>query len=228
MFVSVDDPYDTISPYHDWTVTRTAAQVATGLKYVGTVTALTVDAYPSGRVKTVTADGTGGTVVFTGATARTRLGLRSTWFAVGGPPPRVAAASQQAGNPITLKAKVDGARVDLHGLALPGTATLQAPASGSWRDVSTHAVGPDGALAFRRPFGEAARYRVSQGEVRSNEVAVQRATPATVTASPCRTFLPFSGLVISELTTISVIGVLASVSWLTKRSMIGNFPFGIR
>lgn len=176
VFVSVDDPYDTISPYHDWTVTKTAAQVATGLKYAGSVTALAVDAYPSGRVKAVTADGTGGTVVYTGATARTRLGLRSTWFAVGGPPPRVAAASQQAGNPITLKAKVDGARVDLHGLALPGTATLQAPDGGSWRDLSTHAVGPDGALAFRRPFGEAARYRVSQGEVRSNEVAVQRAT----------------------------------------------------
>ena len=35
-------------------------------------------------------------------------------------------------------------------------------------------------------------------------------------------------LVISELTTISVIGVLASVSWLMKRSTSGNLPRGMR
>ena len=176
VFVSVDDPFDTISPYHDWTVTKTAAQVATGLTYLGTVTALSVDAYPSGRVRTVTADGSAGSVTYSGATVRSRLGLRSTWFAIGGPPPRVVAATQRVGDTLTLNARVDGARVDLHGSALPGTATLQAPDSGSWHDLSTHAVGPDGAVAFRRPFGESARYRVAQGEVRSNEVAVQRAT----------------------------------------------------
>jgi hypothetical protein len=37
-----------------------------------------------------------------------------------------------------------------------------------------------------------------------------------------RHLLSVDELVISELTTISVIGVLASVSWLTKRSISGN------
>ena len=175
VFVSVDDPYDTISPYHDWTVSKTAGQVASGLKYLGTVSELSVDAYPSGRVRTVTAAGSAGTVTYSGATVRSRLGLRSTWFAVGGPPPAVA-PPLAVGNPITLNARLDGARVDLRGSALPGTATLQVPGDGSWRDLSTHAVGPDGALSFRRPFGEAARYRVAQGEIRSNVVAVQRST----------------------------------------------------
>ena len=176
VFVSVDDPYDTISPYHDWMVSKTAAQVASGLKYLGTVTDVSVDAFPSGRVRTVTADGSGGTVTYSGATVRSRLGLRSSWFAVGGPPPPAAAAPRALGSPIILNARLDGARVDLRGSALPGTATLQVPGGESWRDLSTHAVGPDGAISFRRPFGESARYRVAQGEVRSNVVAVQRAT----------------------------------------------------
>ena len=40
--------------------------------------------------------------------------------------------------------------------------------------------------------------------------------------------MPLETLVMIELTTISVIGVLTSVSWEMKRSTTGNFPRGMR
>ena len=176
VFVAVDDPYDTISPYHDWTVTKTATQVADGLGYSGTVTDIAVKAFPTGRVQTVEVNGSAGQASFPASSFRTALGLRSTWFAIGGPPPPSPPADLHVAGPVTLHATIVGARVDLKGSAQPGIATLQAFDSGSWSDLATHAVGDDGAIAFRRPFGESARYRIAQGTVRSNEVAVQRGT----------------------------------------------------
>src|SRR5437899_8741051 len=51
--------------------------------------------------------------------------------------------------------------------------------------------------------------------------------PLTVTL-PVFTLAPSRWLVITELTTISVIGVLAAFSWLMKRSRSGNLPTGTR
>ena len=52
--------------------------------------------------------------------------------------------------------------------------------------------------------------------------------PLMSSGRPADTDSPLVMLVISELTTISVIGVLTSVSWVTKRSISGNFPRGMR
>ena len=51
--------------------------------------------------------------------------------------------------------------------------------------------------------------------------------PLTATL-PAFTLSPSRWLVISELTTISVIGVLAAFSWVMKRSRSGNLPTGTR
>ncbi len=56
--VAVDDPYDAASPYHDWTRSLTGAEIAQALGYAGTITAVSVDAYPSGRVRSLVLDGT--------------------------------------------------------------------------------------------------------------------------------------------------------------------------
>ena len=58
--VSVDDPYDTISPYHDWTLSLTDRDLSQKAIYPGLVTGVRVDAFPSGRVRTVTLDGSAG------------------------------------------------------------------------------------------------------------------------------------------------------------------------
>ena len=70
--VSVDDPYDTLSPYHRWgPVAVPAAKVRSGLKVPGEVLDVAVAAGPSGRARTRPTN------------VRFGLGLRSTWFRFG-------------------------------------------------------------------------------------------------------------------------------------------------
>ena len=57
---SVDDPYDTISPYHDWTLSLSDRELSQKAGYPGLVTGVQVDAFPSGRVNTVTLNGSAG------------------------------------------------------------------------------------------------------------------------------------------------------------------------
>ena len=82
---SVEDPFDRGSPYHNWTVTlsdeQAARQLATVLR--GDLLDVQVVAVtPSGRAASVRVTGTLGSVDVPGVTARTLLGLRSSWFAV--------------------------------------------------------------------------------------------------------------------------------------------------
>jgi stage II sporulation protein D len=83
--VSVDDPYDTLSPYHDWSVALTEREVAQKLAELvpGEFADLAVVATtPSGRAATVRITGSAGTRDVPASTVRTRLGLRSTWFTI--------------------------------------------------------------------------------------------------------------------------------------------------
>jgi stage II sporulation protein D len=82
---SVEDPYDGLSPHHDWTVGLTDEEAARRLATVlaGDLVDIAVIARtPSGRAATVRVTGTLGTREVPGTTARTLLGLRSTWFTV--------------------------------------------------------------------------------------------------------------------------------------------------
>ncbi len=167
--VAVDDPYDTISPYHDWTLSLNDRDLSQKAIYPGLVTGVHVDAFPSGRVRTVTFDGSAGPLALSAALVRKRLGLRSTWFTVSpdAPAPKVALV-------ISLHARVSHNRVLLTGSAPPGTATLQGGAASGWRDLVTRPVGDDGALSFRRPVGEASRYRLVAGSLATGPVPVIR------------------------------------------------------
>src|SRR5438093_7565724 len=61
--VSVPDPYDSISPYHDWgPLSFTGAKLAKVLKLPGRITDLQPDLNSSGRIKTLTVVGTKGSV----------------------------------------------------------------------------------------------------------------------------------------------------------------------
>ena len=84
--VSVDDPYDSISPYNRWgpllltaedVVSSLAPQLPTGL------VDLRVARNASGRVSSVTASGAGGTMEIPAGAFQGALGLRSTSFDVG-------------------------------------------------------------------------------------------------------------------------------------------------
>ena len=82
--VSVADPYDSISPHHDWgPFVFTGAKLAKMMKMTGRVVDLQPELNSSGRIKTLNVVGTKSTVAVQGADLRRRLGLRSTWFSVG-------------------------------------------------------------------------------------------------------------------------------------------------
>jgi stage II sporulation protein D len=86
--VSQKDPYDTISPYHNWgPVEVTARTLGKALGVKGRILDATVAHNSSRRVKTVNiASLSRGTVRSTsagGAATQSALGLRSTWFSVG-------------------------------------------------------------------------------------------------------------------------------------------------
>src|SRR5262249_38654850 len=82
--VPVADPYDAVSPYHDWgPIGFDARRVARLLKLPGPVVDLTAQRSDDGRAATVVAsDGAGDTVV-RGTEFRFGLGLRSTWIRIG-------------------------------------------------------------------------------------------------------------------------------------------------
>ena len=177
--VSVDDPYDTISPYHDWTLSLSDRDLSQKAIYPGLVTGLQVDAYPSGRVRTLTLNGSAGPLTLSAALVRKRLGLRSTWFtATPGAP-----VAKSAGT-IALHARVIRNRVLLSGTAPPGIVTLQGAAHVGWRDLATHAVADDGGVAFRRRVGEASRYRLVSASLASAPVPVIRRSGALLRGRP--------------------------------------------
>jgi SpoIID/LytB domain protein len=86
--VSVKDPYDTISPYHNWRpVPVTAQALGSALDVSGRVVDATVARNSSRRVKTLRitslARGTPSTTSIDGSAVQSALALRSTWFSVG-------------------------------------------------------------------------------------------------------------------------------------------------
>jgi stage II sporulation protein D len=177
--VSVDDPYDTISPYHDWTLSLSDRDLSQQAIYPGLVTGIQIAAHPSGRVDTVTFNGSAGPLVLSAALVRKRLGLRSTWFTATPGAPVAKSAAQ-----IALHARVVRNRVLLSGIAPPGTVTLQGAASLGWRDLSTHAVAEDTVVAFRRPVGETSRYRLVSGSLSSAPVPVIRRSGVLLRGRP--------------------------------------------
>jgi stage II sporulation protein D len=86
--VSLKDPYDTISPYHDWgPVPVTGQTLGKALGVKGRIADATVAHNSSRRVKTVKITSLSGATLRTtsvrGTTTQSALGLRSTWFSVG-------------------------------------------------------------------------------------------------------------------------------------------------
>jgi stage II sporulation protein D len=127
---SVRDPYDGISPYHNWgPVPVTATTLGTALGIPGRVLDATVARNSSRRVKTVKvaalSQGEPETTSVSGSTTASALALRSTWFSVGvlslqPPSPNVPVAS--------------GTRVRLSGVVrgVGGVVLQERSLGGSW------------------------------------------------------------------------------------------------
>jgi stage II sporulation protein D len=86
---SVEDPYDTLSPYHRWSVTFTTNDLRRRLRSVspGKLRRLRVSARTlSGRAGTVALTGSRGAASVPASEIEALLGLRSTWFSFRGAP----------------------------------------------------------------------------------------------------------------------------------------------
>ncbi len=85
------DPYDGFAgnPVHSWSRTITPGTLAQAFPGIGEIVAITVTSRSGGgewggRAARVLVRGTRGSASVTGAAVRSRLGLRSDWFAIGG------------------------------------------------------------------------------------------------------------------------------------------------
>ena len=137
---SVRDPYDGISPYHNWgPVAVTAKTLGKSLGVSGRIVDATVARNSSRRVKTVKvtslSHGEQGATSVSGSAATSAFALRSTWFSVGvlslqPPSPNVPVAS--------------GTRVRLTGVArgVRGLVLQARSLGGSWRPLKSIVPAP--------------------------------------------------------------------------------------
>jgi stage II sporulation protein D len=140
--VSVADPYDTISPYHDWgPVPITGKTVVQALKLPGPLTDLKTTRETSGRVATVDLFAQTLDTPVAGAKLRGALGLRSTWFTVG---------LLSLATPVPSLPVVYGSTITLAGVVrgVSGVAFEQRPASTPWQSVSPVTPAFDGTVTL--------------------------------------------------------------------------------
>ena len=170
--VSVPDPYDTLSPYHNWGPLRfSSATIARRFHVPGKVTDFRANVTPSGRVRTITFVGTKGEKTVAGSTVRASLGLRSTWFRFGllslSP-----AGTATYGSPITLLGAARGTpRVYLEARA----------SGGGWKSLGRLKVKNGVVTTTVRPK-LTTDYRLQSGGFRSAVVRVPVAPLVTLVA----------------------------------------------
>src|SRR3954454_14104259 len=133
--VSVLDPYDDLSPYHDWGPTPVTAQsIVKALKLKGPITDATAKLNSSGRAASLNLLTPLEPVTVPATSLRTAAGLRSTWFTFGvmsltGP---ATSAPVTYGSPATLGGAGPGGR---------GGPLEQKPLGGQWQPVTTVGAG---------------------------------------------------------------------------------------
>jgi stage II sporulation protein D len=171
--VSVPDPYDSISPHHDWgPLTYTGAKLAKLLKLPGSVLDIQPELNASGRVKTANVVGTKTTAPLEGSDLRRKLGLRSTWFSVGvlsltAPP----------------QAVIYGNRARLNGVARGVTqAVLQQRTGTDWQAVSSVKSDDTGAVSVVVKPTITTQYRLASGTVAAAAVRVPVASLVRLSA----------------------------------------------
>jgi stage II sporulation protein D len=174
--VSVADPYDTLSPYHDWgPVLFDAKAVAKQLKLTEPIADVSVATGASGRVKSFVASAADDTqVTLTGNQIRNALGLRSSWFTPALLQLSPAARTITYGGALSLRGAARGAS----GLSLEAK-----PAGGAWSDAGPLPVNPDGTFALVVKPQVATQYRLAWGDARAclAKIAVAARISAVVT-----------------------------------------------
>ncbi|MGH2970713.1 MAG: SpoIID/LytB domain-containing protein [Gaiellaceae bacterium] len=145
--VSVPDPFDVLSPYHNWgPVPISAKTFANALKVKGSILDLQTTTDPAGRVSRVSvitlpslSVGSTSAQSFGGGTVSGALGLRSTWFSV---------SMMSLQQPAPVAPVPFGSSVTLTGLVrgIAGVSLEQRAFGGSWSLVGPVTPAVDGSL----------------------------------------------------------------------------------
>ena len=164
--VAVADPYDSISPYHDWgPFSFTGAALAKAFRVPGGVTDVQTTLNGSGRVSTLSLLGPQGQVDVPGGTVRTKLKLRSTWFDVG-----VLSLSR----PLPVAPVEFGGAIQLSGVArgITGVTLEQRPADSTWQAVAAVVPAADGTVAIPAKPTVTTDYRLATTAVAAAPVRI--------------------------------------------------------
>jgi SpoIID/LytB domain protein len=165
--VSVPDPYDTLSPYHDWgPFAFPASRLTKTFRVQGDLVDVRTTRNKSGRADLVTAAGTEGEVTLSAPDVRRELGLRSTWFEFG----ILALARRTSTAPV-----VYGSQLALAGVArgLPAVALEERlPGASAWAPVGSLKPAKDGAFTVGVKPSVTTRYRLVSGTVASAPLRV--------------------------------------------------------
>jgi len=151
--VSVNDPYDTASPYHNWgPVTFSSQQLAKRLHVSGPISDLATKRNKSKRVATVTISGAGTkTWQTTGDSVKLALGLRSNWFTA------TVLALQYPRNAV-----VAGSKLRINGRARNATSpALEMRTSGVWQKVRSVSPNSSGLIKLTLKPSATAYYRLA-------------------------------------------------------------------
>jgi stage II sporulation protein D len=172
--VSVRDPYDSISPYHNWgPVPVTGKTLGSAVGVVGRVVDASVKRNTSRRVKslkiTSTSRGSQLTATAGGGAIASALGLRSAWFSVG-----VLSLRPPSHNP----AVAAGTKVTLSGIVrgVHGAVVERSTAGGAWKQFRT--IGTAGAFRLTVKPQVTTKYRLAtpSDAAASVRIRVQAAT----------------------------------------------------
>jgi stage II sporulation protein D len=195
--VSVPDPHDALSPYHDWgPFAYTATRLRRALKVPGELVDVRTTRNRSGRAATVVATGTAGEATVSAADARQALGLRSTWFEIG-----VLAFSR----PASAAPIVYGSQTALAGVArgLPAVVLEERRAGASaWSAVGSIRAARDGRFAVAVKPVVTTRYRLTSGTVAGAPIRVP--VSSLVRFYPVRSSTSLRGLVRPVLPNASI------------------------
>jgi stage II sporulation protein D len=151
--VSRPDPWDTLSPYHEWgPVLLGARTVQSKLSLDARVLDATGAATPSGRLRSLVLATIAGSESVPASLVRTALGLRSTWISVG-----VLRLDKPTGGPVVFGSTKHLAGIG-RGLGAPRLAS--SPDGASWSPVRTLAPDATGAVALDVRPERITRYRL--------------------------------------------------------------------
>lgn len=153
--VSVDDPYDSVSPWHSWgPVGFSGAKVRKALKLGAAPTSIRVASAANGRARTVAVATATGERTVPAADLRFGLGLRSTWITVVSLSLQRPAAPVTFGGALTLTGRAQGAK---------GVRLETRGPDGAWVPVEGVAPAADGAIRKLVRPRVTAQYRLRAG-----------------------------------------------------------------